>query len=196
MEHKSAARRASTMADARTRRTAASLREALLALLKRKPLDQITVREIAAEAGIHYATFFRHHTTKEALLDHIAADQIDRLVELTLPVLDSSDSRTAFTTLCAYVDEHRLLWAALLTGGAGGAMREELLGISRGLAAARSTSDGWLPVDLAVVTTVTLIVETLAWWLRQPRDAYPVEEVARILHRLVLGASLQLDPSR
>lgn len=186
-------RRPSTARDARIRRTDAALREALLTLIERKPLDQITVREIADEAGIHYATFFRHHAGKEALLDHVAADQMDRLVELTLPVLDTVDSRAAFVALFSYVEDHRAVWTALLTGGAAATMREELLRLSTGLAADRGPNEGWLPVELAVVAAVTLIVETLAWWLRQPPGAHSVEDMARILHRLVEGAALSLD---
>ena len=156
----------------------------MLRLLEAKPLDQITVREIAAEADIHYATFFRHHPTKDALLDHIAAEQIEALVALTLPVLDSTDSLSAFTALCRYVDDHRALWTALLTGGAGGTMRAALLGISRDLAPDRAPSDHWLPTDLATICAVSLIVETLAWWLAQPAEAYSVAAVAAILDRL------------
>lgn len=181
---------ASSARDARAVKSGAALRAALLRLLEAKPLDQITVREIAAEAGIHYATFFRHHPTKDALLDHIAAEQIEALVALTLPVLDSADSLTAFTALCRYVDDHRALWTALLTGGAGGTMRGALLGIARDLAPGRALSDNWLPVDLATICSVSLIVETLAWWLVQPAHAWSVDAVAAILNRLtsVTGA--------
>lgn len=162
-----------------------ALRNAMLALLERKPLEQITVRDIAAEAGVHYATFFRHHPTKEALLDHVAADQIDRLVALTLPVLDRADSAAATLALCEYVQDHRTLWTALLTGGAAGTMRAELLRISRELAVDRTPEDAWLPVDLAVNCSVTLIFETLAWWLAQPPEAVAIADVARILDRLL-----------
>ncbi len=185
--------RASSRRDARALKSGAALRAALLHLLEAKPLEQITVREIAAEAGIHYATFFRHHPTREALLDEIAAEQIEALVALTLPVLDSANSLAAFTALCRYVDDHRALWTALLTGGAGGTMRGTLLGIARDLAPGRAPSDYWLPTDLATICAVSLIVETLAWWLAQPasgstahsESAFTVEAVAGILHRLV-----------
>jgi AcrR family transcriptional regulator len=182
---------ASSLQDARALKSAQALRAAFLALLERKQLDQITIREITAEAGVHYATFFRHHPTKEALLDDMAADQIDRLVALTVPVLDAVDSQAAFTALCAYVDEHRRLWTSLLTGGAAATMREELLRLSRNVAAVRAPQRAWLPTELAVICTVSLIFETLAWWLGKPVGAFSVEQVAQILHRLVAAASPQ-----
>ena len=185
VSHNSAGSAPSSLRDFRAIKSGQALRSALLALIERKPLDQITVREIAAEAGVHYATFFRHHPTKEALLDHVAADQIDRLVALTVPVLDRVDSRAATLALCDYVNDHRTLWTALLTGGAAAAMRAELLRISRGLAIDRAPSGHWLPVELAVNCSVTLIFETLAWWLAQPQGATPIAEVARILDQLL-----------
>lgn len=181
----------SSLDDPRAVKSSQALQAALLRLIERKSLDQITIREIAAEAGVHYATFFRHHPTREALLDHVAADQIDRLVTLTLPIMDAVDTPAAFAGLCAYVSDHRALWTALLTGGAGATMREELLRISRDLATDRAPKENWLPVGLAVVCTVSLIVETLSWWLSQPPDAMSGEEVAHILNRLIVSSTMQ-----
>ena len=175
----------SSQRDARAVRSSHALGAALLKLLAQKSLDQITIREIAAEAGVHYATFFRHHPTREALLDQVAAEQIEQLVALTLPVLDSADSLAAVTALCVYVEDHRRLWTALLTGGAAAAMRAELLRISREVAVDRAPPDAWLPVELAVNCSVSLIFETLAWWLAQATDPASVEQVARILNRLL-----------
>ena len=83
--------------DPRTVRTREALRNALLRLLERKPLEQITIREIVAQAKISYVTFFRHHPTKEALLHDIAAEQVRGLTELMLPALDARDTRAAST---------------------------------------------------------------------------------------------------
>lgn len=180
--------------DARMARSDLALRNAFLTLLDHKPLDQITIREIASTAGVHYATFFRHHATKEALLEHVAADQIDRLVALALPIRDAGDHHAGFLALCAYVDDHRKLWAALLTGGAAGAMREELLRVSLLVTAQRPAPDIPLPVELAVACTVSLIVDTITWWLRQPADACTPGQVAEMLERLLMP-SILLDDS-
>jgi AcrR family transcriptional regulator len=176
--------------DPRAKKSGLALRAALLALLERKPLEQITIREITAEAGVHYATFFRHHPTKEALLDDVAADQIDRLVELTLPVLDAVDWHASFLALATYVAEHRKLWTVLLTGGAAGAMRAELLRVSKQVAEGRAPPDLVIPMELAVICTVSLIVEIVSWWLRQPEAAVSVDQVALLLHRMVLPSTM------
>ena len=155
----------STRKDPRLARTDEALEQALLTLLIQSPFDQITIVEICRTAGIHKATFFRRYESKEALLDKIAREKIDRLVAMTLPV---GHNLAGFTALCLYVEEHSALWTALLNGGAAGAMREELLAVSRALVSKGGLGETRLPADLAAVCTVTLIVETISWWLHQP----------------------------
>ena len=185
--------RAAAAKDARAVRSGAALRDALLRLLTAKPFDQITVRDICAEAGVHYATFFRHHAGKEALLDHIAAEQIARSVALTLPIKDAGDDRGSLDALCAYVEENRALWSILLNGGAGAAMREEWLRQARIVAETREQVASWLPKELGTICSTSLIVETVAWWLAQPEGAYSADQVAGILDRLVAGSTLAAD---
>jgi AcrR family transcriptional regulator len=179
--------------DLRAVRSGLALREALLALLPEKPFEQITVRDICARAGVHYATFFRHHQTKEALLDDIAKDQIRQLNALTLAIRDSDDYLAGFRALCQYVADHRELWSILLNGGAGAAMREEWLRQSQQVAATEEPVNSWLPVELGTICAATLIAETLAWWVAQPENAYPVEAIANILHRLLVTSIISPD---
>lgn len=181
--------RPSSAKDARAVRSGAALREALLTLLERKPFDQITIREICAIAGLHYATFFRHHPSKEALLDAVAADQIDTIVDLAL-ARDSGVGHEGWRTLCLYVEEHRALWAALLNGGAAAAMREEWLRNAQRVAAQREPVGTWLPKELGVVCSVSLIADTLSWWLAQPAGTHSVDEVAAMLDRLVTTSTM------
>jgi AcrR family transcriptional regulator len=172
--------------DARIVRTRGALHAALLALLEQKPLDQITIREIAAQAGVGYATFFRHHPSKDALLADIAAEQITSLVDRTLPVFDAADTRVTCVALCSYVMANRTLWTALLTGGAAGTMREEFIRVSRGVANDRVDAPGWLPIDLGTIHSSSVIIGILAWWLGQP-EPLSVDRVAEIIDRLVIS---------
>jgi AcrR family transcriptional regulator len=183
----------STSKDARAIRSGLALRDALLTLLERKPYEQITIRDICAQAGVHYATFFRHHPTKESLLDAIATDQIRELNNLTLAVRKASDYEAGFRALCAYVDDHRALWSTLLNGGAGAAMREEWVRQSTQVAATEPPVNSWLPPDLGTVCAATLIAETLAWWVGQPSGTYSVSQVASILLRLLSTSLMAQD---
>lgn len=183
----------STPRDARALRSANALQEALLRLLERRPFDLITVREICREAGVHYATFFRHHPTKDALLDHIAAHQIRHLVQLTLPIRTQTSDHASIRALCAYVEEHRALWTSLLNGGAGATMREEWLRQARIVAADQRPVNSWLPLELGTICSVSLIAETISWWLEQEAGVCSSEAIAAILHRLVVTSTLMPD---
>ncbi|MET0365153.1 MAG: TetR/AcrR family transcriptional regulator, partial [Sphingobium sp.] len=146
------------------------------------------MREIVAEAGVNNATFFRHHADKKALLDHVAQKEIDQLVAASLP---SGHGLKGYKALCDYVDNHRHLWRALLTGGAGGAMRERYMRISRSVASEYEGITGWLPHELSVICSTTLIVETISWWLTLDDDAYAPDDIAEILDRLVNAAVIR-----
>lgn len=193
VSHRAPATASSTSKDARALRSGQALRDALLALLLQKPFDQITIRDICATAGVHYATFFRHHQTKEALLDDIATEQIKQLNKLTLQIRDAEDYLGGFRALFAYVDEHRTLWSTLLNGGAGSAMREEWIRQSRQVAAVEGSANSWLPADLGTVCAASLIAETVAWWVGQPKSTYSVDEAAAILLRLLTSSIIVPD---
>lgn len=179
--------------DARAARSRAALCAALMALLEEKPFEQVTIREITAKASIGYATFFRHYPGKEALLNDLASGQIHELTGMTLPMLDSAGPRVTSRALCAYVWEHRKIWAALLTGGAAGTLKQEFIRQMRQLAAAQGQFDSWLPGDLRVAFSVAAALEILAWWLEQ-REETSIEQIATILDRLVLTPSLADAP--
>ena len=171
--------------DARAVRSGAALREAMLKLLLEKPFDQVTVRDICAAAEIHYATFFRHYSGKEALLDDIAAEQISALVDLTLPIQQVAGHAVAIQRLFAYIEAHRPLWSTLLNGGASAVMRSEWLHRAQIVTEAHQGSHGWLPRELGTISSVALIIETVTWWLRQPEGSYSSEKAAEILSRLL-----------
>ncbi len=166
-------------------RTHAALLEALLPLLEEKAFEQITVREITARAGVGYATFFRRYPDKEALLHDLAAQEIQNLLTMTLPIFHTADTTASTEALCAYVWKHRKLWRALLTGGAAATLKEEYLRLALLVAEEQMDTDAWLPVDLAVRFCVTALVETLSWWLKH--DAPPdVHVMAGIVNRLAV----------
>jgi AcrR family transcriptional regulator len=171
--------------DARMVRTQQSLRAAFLTLIERKALEDISIRDIVAEAGIGYATYFRHYSSKADLLQVVIADEINELVALALPALKPGDTFASSLALFVHVDEHRALWSALLTGGAAGAIREEFAKVARTLSGTKIGIEQWLPPELGVLYGVSGTVEIIAWWLRQD-PPYPIEQIARIHDRLVL----------
>lgn len=182
----------STASDARVVRTRESLRRALLELLQSRPFEQITIREIAATAGIGYTTFFRHHPTKESLLDDIAAEEIRMLIEYLLSTFDTTNVKAASLALCNYVADQRTLWSTLLTGGAAGTLREEFIRVSRKVAEESEHAAGWLPAEVGIILVASGTIELLAWWLGQ-ECPLAVEKVATIYERAILSPIVMPD---
>jgi transposase-like protein/AcrR family transcriptional regulator len=173
--------------DARALRTRRGLHRALLALLARRQLDQITVRDITTEARVGYATFFRHYASKADLLEEVAAEQVGILSGMVLPLVEEVNPRSASLLVCQCVNQQRAVWTSLLTGGAAGALRQEFARLAAEHSRVRISD--WLPVDLGAIHGVSATVEILAWWLRNP-ERQTVEQVAALLDRLVLEPML------
>ena len=72
--------------DRRILRTERQLEDALVKLLKEKPIQQITVRELAEEAGITRATFYTHYRDPMDMLKHLQ----DRLVEQIINIINDT----------------------------------------------------------------------------------------------------------
>lgn len=170
--------------DRRIQRTQNALRQALLDLLDDLPIEQITVTEIVRRAGIGYTTFFRHYQTRDDLLGQIASREISDLLALSVPILMQVNSFESCRAICSYVDQHRGLWKALLTGGAGGMVRAEFLRQACSLIPPGFRRDNPVPVDVSTLYSSAGALEVLGWWLADPAPA-TVDEMARILDHLI-----------
>lgn len=171
--------------DARQARSRKALNQALFSLLEEKPFERITIREISDRAGTGYATFFRHYTGKEALLQDLAESEIDALMQLIVPNLVADDTRSLSAAISTFVEGRRSVWAALLTGGASGIMREVYTARSLDLRETANPGNSWLPMDLLMICLSGGVIDILTWWLaRSPQ--IPPQEVAAIIERLII----------
>jgi AcrR family transcriptional regulator len=186
----------SIVQDARVVRTREALRQAMIDLASESPLESITVRAIAARAGVGYATFFRHYVDKEALLADVADVLTVAFLDQVRPLLRQKDRRGAARSLCAFVEDHLPIHQALIAGGAGetvraGMLRQTLETLGR--ARPQAADD---PLDeLLLFHLTSAILNLLAWWLRN-RDRVNAETMAEIIERTVLTpvGSLRRQP--
>lgn len=175
--------------DPRAVRSREALHRAMLTLLEKTPLDQITIRDIAAVSGVGYTTYFRHYPTKEALFEAIAEDVVREIFNLSMPILASEDLQAASRALFAYVREHSKVWTTLLTGGASAAIREQFLKSARQVAKNMSADDGWMPPEMGVILIVTGTIEMMSWWLQQRRPL-PIDRMAEIHIQVVVAPAI------
>lgn len=182
-------------ADRRIRRTRNAIRNALQELLHGSPLEQITIREIADKADVSYTTFFRHYPDKEAVLADLADEQTVRLLDLCLPLVNvpNEESFAACLATCRYVDKDRILWTALLTGGAAGAIRSSFIRRTLEKAVRMPRAHDWLPLDIGTTLAVGITLDLLGWWLSRASQK-PPEEIAEMLDSLLASIVRRKKP--
>lgn len=179
--------------DARVVRTRAALRDALIALLARHAFAEISAAMVVEQAGIGYATFFRHYPDTGALLTDAADHMIGELVAIVAPALRAGTPDAAMTALATYVGDRRDACRAML-GGAGGAIRAAI--VSRAITQAQAAPvdlAGGVPGALAIRFQTAAAVEVLGWWLDEAPELAP-GEVAGLLGRLVIAPVLAITP--
>lgn len=176
----------STVSDARVVRTREALRRAMTELAEDLPLDSITVRAIAAKAGVGYATFFRHYSDKDALLADVTDNLVREFLAQAAPWLQQRDRAGAAKFLCTFVESHLAIYKALIAGGSGETVRAEMLRqtMATMVQARPHKPDGPLD-DLVLFQTVSGILNLLAWWLRN-LDTVDAGAMAEIIERLIL----------
>jgi AcrR family transcriptional regulator len=173
------------------KRTRAALCSAMLSLVEERAFDEISIRDVTERAQVGYATFFRNYDNVRAVLRDLIEDQIRQVIELTVPAIENTKGGAAALALCAFVEQRRKLWTALLTGGAAGIVREEFTRQGAQLRTTLPRRD-WLPVELANIFAVSGIVEILTWWL-QRGPGLTADEVARMVERLVISSFVRGD---
>lgn len=92
--------------DLRIAVTKRMIQEALLRLLKTKPLDKIKVNELCSESGVNRATFYRHYQTLLDVLREIEMDFIRQLPHPAKPPRNISEARDHLETVCTYLYDH------------------------------------------------------------------------------------------
>lgn len=172
--------------DPRAIRTRKALQGAFLDLLEADSFDQITPQRIAAMAGVSRASFYLHYPSKETLLEDVAHSAIAGLHDLGMRTLDEHGSQAAALANCRHVADNRRLWSALLNGGAGGMIREELVRLARVVSGERAMPGDRLPAELSTAFAGGAMAEIIAWWLRQD-EHYPAEFVADLIVQMVFN---------
>ena len=67
--------------DVRVQKTKKSIQEALFALLSEKPINKITIKELADKANINRKTFYAHYTGIEDIVNELEDELILNLRE-------------------------------------------------------------------------------------------------------------------
>ncbi len=80
--------------DRRQKKTRQAIQNALLALMKEKPLNKITVSELAATADVNRKTFYNHYSNIQEVRDELDQEYIDRIFSLLKTAHEMEDPPT------------------------------------------------------------------------------------------------------
>ena len=94
--------------DARVRYTKKVIKDVLLGLLKEKPLNKITVKEICELAEINRATFYTHYQDPYHLLEQIEDELLDEVAET---VTTTNQIKDLFPLIEKNIDLSRVLFS-------------------------------------------------------------------------------------
>lgn len=105
--------------DLRVKKTRRAIRSAFYELIKEKPLEKITVREIAERAEINKTTFYAHYETVYDLVDQLQQEAVAEILQkmsgaqnlLTMPREFVFEMHTA---MAHYADDFKLIPAAAM----------------------------------------------------------------------------------
>ncbi|RSX49484.1 TetR/AcrR family transcriptional regulator [Bifidobacterium callimiconis] len=104
--------------DRRVRRTRTRLTEALLELMKSKPVDRITVTELTERADVNRVTFYSHYGNVRALLDTVM-DEVTvscrSRIETHADQIIAGDFLPLATDILTYVDEHEQVFSVMVS---------------------------------------------------------------------------------
>ncbi|WP_019146151.1 TetR/AcrR family transcriptional regulator [Aeromicrobium massiliense] len=116
--------------DARQRRSRERLHAAVLELADTRAVDELSVTEVAAAAGVHRSTFYEHAASPVALLQQALVSELDtlrdELLADTTTDVEQAVTRTTRAVL-DHVERHADIYRRGLGAGSGAASLHAML---------------------------------------------------------------------
>lgn len=100
--------------DRRVKYTQKVLKESLLEILKERPIERVTVKEICDRADINRSTFYVHYGSPQELFDSI---KLDLFHEIEEKKRDYSDIKSYMNEICDIIYENRELFLVMIGAG-------------------------------------------------------------------------------
>ena len=96
------------------RQTIESIQEALILLMGKKPLSDISIKELCEKAGVSRGAFYRNYKTKDEVLQHIMLNCLNEVYPRMYPYrLDIYDNRF-WLEFFKYALEHKHLYTLII----------------------------------------------------------------------------------
>ncbi len=174
--------------DRRIQRTEDALAWAVIALSLEHGYAALTIRDIAARAGIGYATFFRHFPDKESLLLNVLEVFVEELMALLQRRAPAGAPAGSGAVVFQYIQAHHDLCRVLLNsqGSASLVRHIHATSVAATLQQYRPRPGSPVPPEVAAHHLVAASIALIQWWLDNDMP-YPPARMGAIYEALVIA---------
>ena len=176
--------------DRRVIKTKQALGTALIALIKEKGFEAVTIQEITAVAHVGYRTYFRHYADKDALLLDLLQSTITELrtlMQLSPEMAQTTDFEVRKENgrlLFAHVQENSDLYWVLLNSGPVALNPVRQFALAEALQYMPEDESG-IPREILANHTVAGTLALIQWWLENEMP-YSPEEMGSYYAQLIM----------
>ena len=172
--------------DRRVVRTRDRLGDALVEIVKEKPFDEVTVREVADRAGVGRSTFYEHFRDTQDLFLSDADEFLEMMATALSRSNEISDRVAPVRELFEHVAENRKLYRVLIEAGSLHAFLELAQGhFARGIAQRLEERSPSIPIEASVAVALAgSLMSMMTWWLDHGTSV-PAYEMDVAFHKLV-----------
>lgn len=173
--------------DRRSQRTRHLLGEALVALIREKDYNTITVSDIIERANIGRSTFYAHYRDKDALF----VGELERVIEVLSHHIPNQDEIPFFPSLGLFRhvgEEYELYKALLWTPGIDLLIKHMQKSLSNRIEQGLQKSERKFDIPLPILASFIAgsFLTLLKWWLEN-KMIYSPEEMDKIFQNLTMA---------
>ncbi|MCD8501757.1 MAG: TetR/AcrR family transcriptional regulator [Bacillaceae bacterium] len=174
--------------DRRKKYTRMVLKESLMQVLKKKPIKQVTVKEICEEADINRSTFYSHYSDQYDLLNQIEEEFIHDMNETLTMYNQNKDEEAVQMTekLLEYVAGNSDVCRTLFSENGDASFKKRVMLIASNHTVKSLIFDNKLDpqvLEYASLFTVSGSVSVIENWLETGMEKSP-KELAQIIVKL------------
>ncbi|MDD9270793.1 TetR/AcrR family transcriptional regulator [Paenibacillus sp. GCM10023248] len=178
--------------DRRIIRSKEALKQALLNLMVLKDYDAITITEIVEHANYNRGTFYAHYENKEALLDDIMEELIEKLLgSFRAPyehadVFSVSELTAASITIFEHIYQHASIYSTLLKSNVIPNLREKMFLALKDITLDELEQPGSdINSELLVIYSIHALLGLIFHWIESGfaySSSYMQEQLVKIIN--------------
>ena len=185
--------------DRRIRRTRALLHEALTSLIREKPYEGISVKDVLKRADVGRSTFYAHFHNKDELLVSGIGEVLRAAYAQPAGKATKGDGFTRFSLpLFEHIQQHRHASGAESDASGWATVHEHLRRIMEDVIASELKKDSRLrrpgaegiPPDLFAQHVASTFLLVLNWWVSSKSPLRP-RELEELLQKLTVPANVE-----